>query len=61
MRRLPHPARAHPVADLSIDQTREVGANIRFRHKADSETGSNEALNIPPTRVMKECFGPVSW
>src|SRR5262249_986531 len=49
------------VTQLSIHQTREIGANVRFQNKADAHVHCDEALHNAATDVVALNLWTILW
>ena len=59
MGRIADPAWAGTIAQLSIDETGQAGADIRFGHETDAETEADQAFQVVAADVMAFKFGAV--
>jgi hypothetical protein len=59
MVRITDAARAGPIAQLSIDETGQAGADIRFGYETDAETEADQAFDGAAANVMAFNSGPV--
>jgi hypothetical protein len=59
MGRIADAARAGTIAQLSIDEAGNAGADIRFGHETDAETEANQAFQGVAANVMAFNSGAV--